>query len=70
MAWVRARTTGPSNPYQPYNTGRVRGVVDIVLNVDNRGAGVGDQVQGIGDQVQGIGSQVQGIGDQVQGVGD
>jgi methyl-accepting chemotaxis protein len=52
------------------DTGRVRGVADIALSVDNRVAGVGDQVQGIGDQVHGIGDQVQGIGDQVQGIGD
>jgi hypothetical protein len=50
------------------DTGRVRGVADIALSVDNRVASVGDQVQSIGDQVQGIGDQVQGIGDRVQDV--
>ena len=33
------------------DTGRVRGVADIVLSVDNRVAGVGDQVQGVDDKV-------------------
>jgi hypothetical protein len=33
------------------NTGRVRGVADIALSVDNRVAGVGDQVQGVDDKV-------------------
>jgi len=52
------------------DTGRVRGVADIALNVENRVASVGDQVQGVGDQVQGVGDQVQAVGDQVLGVGD
>ncbi len=51
------------------DAGRVRGVADIALSVDNRVAGVGDQVHGVGDQVQGVGDQVQGVGDQVQSVG-
>lgn len=33
------------------DTGRVSGVVDITLSIDNRVAGVGDQVWGFGDQV-------------------
>jgi hypothetical protein len=33
------------------DTGRVRGVADIALSVDNRVAGVGDQVQGVDDKV-------------------
>jgi len=40
------------------DTGRVRGVADIVLSVDNRVAGVSDQVQGIGVQVQGVDDKV------------
>src|SRR5216684_3999382 len=52
------------------DAGRVRGVADIALNVNNRVAGIGDQVQGVGDQVQGVGDQVQSVGDQVQGVDD
>jgi len=47
--------------------GRVRGVADIALTVDNRVTVVGDQVQGVGDQVQGVGDQV---GDQVRVVSD
>src|SRR5258708_16258376 len=52
------------------DAGRVRGVADIALSVDNRVAGVGDQVHGIGDQVQSVGDQVQGVGDQVHSVSD
>src|SRR6266436_5932374 len=52
------------------DTGRVRGVADIVVDVDNRVAGVSDQVQDVVEQVQDIGDQVQDVGDQVQGVGD
>ncbi len=33
------------------DTGRVRGVADIALSVDNRVAGVGVQVQGVDDKV-------------------
>ena len=33
------------------DTGRVRGVADIALSVDNRVACVGDQVQGVDDKV-------------------
>ena len=33
------------------DTGRVRGVVDIAISVDNRVASVGDQVQGVDDKV-------------------
>ena len=47
------------------DTGRVRGVADIALGVDNRVAGVGDQVQGIGDQIQGIGARVQDVDDKL-----
>ena len=52
------------------DTGRVRGVADIAVDVDSRVAGVGDQVQDVGDQVQDVGDQVQDVGDQVQDVGD
>src|SRR5258708_15951495 len=52
------------------DAGRVRGVADIALSVDNRVADVGDQVHDVGDQVQTVGDQVQSVGDQVQGVGD
>ncbi|KAF8497781.1 hypothetical protein F5888DRAFT_1803244 [Russula emetica] len=52
------------------DTGRVRGVADIALSVDNRVADVGDQVQDVGDQVQDVGDQVQDVGDQVQDIGD
>ena len=40
------------------DTGRVSGVVDIMLSTDNRVAGVGDQVWGVGDQVQGVNDNV------------
>jgi hypothetical protein len=40
------------------DTGRVRGVADIALSVDNRVASVLDQVQGVGDQVQGVDNKV------------
>ena len=36
------------------DTGRVRGVVDVVLSVDNRVAGVGDQVQGVDAKVMAV----------------
>jgi uncharacterized protein YoxC len=52
------------------DAGRVRGVADIALSVDNRVANVGDQVHVVGDQVQGVGDQVQDVGDQVHGVSD
>jgi len=48
--------------------GRVRGVADIALSVDNRVAVVGDQVQGVGDQVQGVDDQVRVVSNHVQGV--
>ena len=51
-------------------TGRVRGVADIAVSVDNRVAGVSDQVQSVDDQVQGVGDQVHVVSDQVQGVGN
>jgi len=34
------------------DSGRVRGVADIALSVDNRVAGVSDQVQGVDDKVK------------------
>ena len=49
-------------------TGRVRGVADIAVSVDNRVVSVGDQVHSVGDQVQGVEDQVQVVSDQVQGV--
>ncbi len=52
------------------DTGRVMGVADIAVDVDNRVAGVSDQVQDVGDQVQDVGDRVQDVGDQVQDVGD
>ena len=45
------------------DAGRVRGVADIVLSVDNRVADVGDQVQGVGDQVQGVDEKVTAVMD-------
>jgi hypothetical protein len=36
------------------DTGRVRGVADIALSVDNKVAGVGDQVQGVDDKVTAV----------------
>src|SRR6266436_10187611 len=36
------------------DSGRVRGVADIALSVDNRVAGVGDQVQGVDDKVKAV----------------
>ena len=47
------------------DSGRVRGVADIALSVDNRVVDVSDHVQDVGDQVQGIGVQVQGVDDKV-----
>ena len=46
-------------------TGRVMGVADIAVCVDNRVAGVSGQVQGVSGQVQGISDQVQGVNDSV-----
>ena len=40
------------------DTGRVRGVADIALGVENRVAGVSDQIQGIDDRVQGVDDKV------------
>jgi uncharacterized protein with ACT and thioredoxin-like domain len=45
------------------DAGRVRGVADIALSVDNRVADVGDQVQGVGDQVQGVDDKVTAVMD-------
>ncbi len=36
------------------DSGRVRGVADIALSVDNRVASVGDQVQGVDDKVKAV----------------
>jgi hypothetical protein len=36
------------------DSGRVRGVADIALSVDNRVAGVGDQVQDVDDKVKAV----------------
>ena len=36
------------------DTGRVRGVADIAVSVDNRVASVGDQVQGVDDKVTAV----------------
>jgi hypothetical protein len=36
------------------DAGRVRGVADIALRVDNRVVGVDERVAGIGDQLQGV----------------
>src|SRR6266481_6437300 len=52
------------------DTGRVRGVADIVVDVDNRVAGVSDQVQDVGDRVQGVSDHVQGVSNQIQGLDD
>ena len=40
------------------DTGRVRGVANIALSVDNRVAVVGEQVQGVSDQVQCVNDNV------------
>ncbi len=48
------------------DAGRVRGVADIALNVDNRVAGVGDQVQGVSDQLKGIDDMVTVVRDGAQ----
>ena len=40
------------------DTGRVRGVADIAVGIDNRVASVGDEVQGVGEQVQGVDDKV------------
>ena len=48
------------------DAGRVRGVADIALGVDNRVAGVGDQVQGVSNQIQGVGEQLTTVIDGVQ----
>ena len=52
------------------DTGRVRGVADLTLSVDNRVASVGGQVQGVSDQVQDISDQVQGVDDKVMATMD
>jgi hypothetical protein len=36
------------------DTGRVRGVADIALGVDNRVAGVGDQLKGVDNKVTAV----------------
>ena len=36
------------------DTGRVRGVADITLSIDNRVASVSDQVQGVDDKVTAV----------------
>jgi hypothetical protein len=36
------------------DTGRVRGVADIALGVDNRVAGVGDQLKGVDNKVKAV----------------
>ena len=48
------------------DTGRVRGVVDIALSVDNKVTGVSDQVHSVGDQVQGLSDNVKTVIDGVQ----
>jgi hypothetical protein len=48
------------------DAGRVRGVADIALGVDNRVAGVGDQVQGVSNQIQGVGDQLTTVIDGTQ----
>ena len=40
------------------DTGRVRGVADIAVGINNRVASVGDEVQGVSDQVQGVDDKV------------
>jgi hypothetical protein len=52
------------------DTGRVRGVADIALSVDNRVAGVNERVVGVDDRVARIGDQVQGVDDKVTVVMD
>jgi len=48
------------------DAGRVRGVADIALSVDNRVAGVVDQVHGVSDQVQDVGDQLTTVIDGAQ----
>ena len=48
------------------DTGRVRGVADIALSVDNRVVGVDERVAGIGDQVQGVDDKVTAVIDSAQ----
>ena len=45
------------------DTGRVRGVTDIVLGVDNRVAGVDDKLADVGDQLKGVDNKVTAIMD-------
>jgi hypothetical protein len=59
------------------DAGRVRGVADIALSVDNRVAGMDEHVAGVDERVAGVGelvasvdNRVAGISDQVQGVDD
>jgi len=47
------------------DTGRVRGVADIALSVDNRVVGVSDQVQGVSNHVQDVSDLIQGVDDKV-----
>jgi len=43
------------------DTGRVRGVADIALDVDSRVAGVSDQVQGVSNQIQGLDDKITAV---------
>jgi hypothetical protein len=54
------------------DTGRVRGVADIAISLENNVAGVSDQIQGVStsDQVQGVGDQVRGVNNMVTAVMD
>jgi len=48
------------------DSGRVRGVADIALSVDNRVVGVDERLAGIGDQVQGVDDKVAAVVDGAQ----
>jgi archaellum component FlaC len=50
------------------DSGRVRGVADIALSVDNRVAGVDERVSGVDDRVAGVDDRVAGVDDRVAGV--
>ncbi len=50
------------------DSGRVRGVADIALSVDNRVAGIDERVAGIDDRVASVDDRVVGVEERVAGV--
>jgi hypothetical protein len=52
------------------DTGRVRGVADIVLGVDNRVAGVDDRLVDVDDRLADVGDQLKGVDNKVTAVMD